>query len=95
MADRNIFDTYKKAVLTPGSRFRVFDWYQRESRDPDDRMSCDGCTGTINYLLRVPSDRGAFRDRHGTFHAVYNVTLDNETGERTNIALTYLIPIGQ
>ena len=95
MIDRNIFETYKKAVLTPGSRFRVFDWYQRESRDIDDRMSCDGCTGTINYLVPYAGEFTAIADAGGgTSHAVYNVTLDNERG-RTNIALTYLIPIGQ
>ena len=85
----NHTDPYRKALLKPGMRIRVYDSYWRHSLDPRDRLSCDGWTGTINYQLpTTPPGRG--RDIWES--SVFNVTFDEDRG-KSNVNGEYLIPI--
>jgi hypothetical protein len=82
-------DAYRKALLKPGMRIRIFDSYYRHSLDPRDRLSCDGWTGTINYQLpKDPPGRG----RDIWADTVFNVTFDEGRG-KSNVNGEYLIPI--
>ena len=78
-------DAYRKALLKPGMRIRIFDSYYRHSLDPRDRLSCDGWTGTINYQLPTGVGRSLVE-------TVFNVTFDEGRG-KSNVNGEYLIPI--
>ncbi len=78
-------DAYRKALLKPGMRIRVYDSYYRHSLDPRDRLSCDGWTGTINYQLPTAQNRSLV-------DTVFSVTFDEGRG-KSNINGEYLIPI--
>ena len=78
-------DAYRKALLKPGMRIRIFDSYYRQTGEPDDRLDCDGWTGTINYQLPTAPNRSLL-------DTVFNVTFDEGKG-RSNVNGEYLIPI--
>jgi hypothetical protein len=78
-------DAYRKALLKPGMRIRIFDSYYRQTGEPDDRLSCDGWTGVINYQLPTAQNRSLV-------DTVFSVTFDEGRG-KSNINGEYLIPI--
>ena len=78
-------DAYRKALLKPGMRIRVYDSYWRQTGEPLDRLSCDGWTGVINYQLPTAQNRSLV-------DTVFSVTFDEGRG-KSNINGEYLIPI--